>query len=361
MKIKIVTKDLKIALENLMVVIDKRANLPILKMISLQTFHKIENAGTDAAKCSSIIEMMATNMDQILKTSLSCDILEAGEGCIDAVGLLAICKKTKERILEIEILEEVATVKAGEVFLKLEAAEFAEFPILSGDLPELGEVRGLVGALDFVKEAIANDENRYYLNGANLKSLGDSLEIVATDGHILLKTILKTDLKLNCIIPRETVKTILKIWSKTPSEKLVISCDKSKIKIFSNQYELISKLIDGEFPEYEKIIPKGENALEYEIDGKKLSEAIKQIAPEGQSKPYIKFKFGEKLELESKAGKTSIDCIGEEFLTGFNVINILKICKTFGNFKMSFKNAHQSSIAFAENSLGIGVFMPCKI
>jgi DNA polymerase-3 subunit beta len=358
MKIRILTKDLKIALENLIVVIDKKSNLPILKMIGLRTNHL---GGFPK------IELLATNSDQTLKTSLSCDILEAGEGCIDTVGLLAICKKTKERILEIEILEEVAvaTVKAGEFVLKLQADYFSDFPILKGDLPESGEVYGLIGALDFVEQAISNDPTRYYLNGANLKSLGDSLEIVAIDGHILLKTILKTDLKLNCIIPHNTVKTILKVWGKIHGIKLIISWDKLKINICSDQlnhqYDLFSKLIDGEFPEYEKIIPKGENALEYEIDGKKLSEAIKQIEPERKFKPYIEFKFGEKLELESKAGKTSIDCIGREFLIGFNVINILKICKTFGNFKMSFKNAHQSSPAFVENSLGIGVFMPCKI
>jgi len=342
MKITILTKNLKTALENLSVVIEKRVNPPILKMVRFKTWEK------------DTIELMASNKDQTLKTSLTCNILEVGEGCIDAVGLLAICKKTKERILEIEILEEVATIKAGEVFLKLQAGYFSDFPILSGDLPELGEVAGLVGALDFVKEAIAKNPARYYLNGANLKSVGDNLEIVATDGHILLKTILKSDLKLNCIIPRETVKTILKVFE----GNLKIGCDKSKIKISSGGYELISKLIDGNFPEYEKIIPKGEKVFQYEIDGKKLSEAIKQIEPEEKFKTII-FKFGEKLELESKSGKASIDCGGEEFLTAFEAGQILRVCKTFNNFKMSFIS--RESTALIENDFGLGVIMPCRI
>ena len=358
MKIIILTKNLKTALENLSVVIEKkRPTLPILKMISFKTWEKnITTNGNVADVSISMLELMATNIDQALKASLTCHILEEGEGCIDAAGLLAICKKTKEPILEIEIIGEVATVKAGEVVLKLEAGYFSDFPILSGDLPELGKLAGLVDALNFVKEAIANDKTRFYLNGANLKSVGENLDIVATDGHLLLKTSVKSDLKLDCIIPQGTVKTILKVFEGS----LKIGFDKSKIKICGGDYELISKLIDGEFPEYQRLIPKGENVLESQIDAKKLSEAIKQIEPEVKFKA-IKFKFGEKLQLESEAGKASIDCGGEEFLTAFEAGQFLAVCKTFGNFKMSFKGNYESAVAVIENDLGLGVIMPCRI
>ena len=356
MKIIILTKNLKTVLENLSMVIDKKPTIPILAMVSLRTYKlELKRIGSYIEDELSKIELIAKNFDQELKTSLTCEILEEGEGCIDAAGLLAICKKTKEQSLEIEILGKEATVKAGEVIFKLEAAEFPEFPILTSDLLGSGEIDGLVCALNFVQEAISKDKTRLYLNGVNLKSVGDDLDVVATDGYILLKTSLKTDLKLNCIVPAQAIKTILKVFK----GNLAISYNKFKIKICGGGYELVSYLIDGEFPDYQRLITKNEMAFDYEINGKKLSEAIKQIEPKEKFKA-IKFKFGEKLELESKVGKTSINCAGEEFLIGFEAKQILAICKVFSNFKIGFKD-DSSSMGFIKNELGVGLIMPCKI
>ena len=359
MKIIILTKNLKTALENLSIVIDKKPTIPILAMISLRTYKlELERIGSYIEGGLPKIELIATNFDQSLKTSLTCEILEEGNGCLDAAGLLAICKKTKEQSLEIEILGKEATVKAGEVIFKLEAAEFPEFPefpILTSDLLGSGEIEGLVCALNFVQEAISKDATKLYLNGVNLKSVGDDLDVVATDGYILLKTSLKTDLKLNCIVPSQAIKTILKVFK----GNLAISYNKFKIKICGGGYELVSKLITGEFPDYQRLITKNEMAFDYEINSKKLSEAIKQIEPKEKFKA-IKFKFGEKLELESKVGKTSINCAGEEFLIGFEAKQILAICKVFSNFKIGFKD-DSSSMGFIKNELGVGLIMPCKI
>ncbi len=363
MKITILTKNLKSALENLTAVIEKRSTLPILKMVSFKSWEKTTKVGTPHTNENGyylpMLEMVATGTGKRLKIDLTCDIAEAGEVCIGAARLLAICKKTKSHILEIETAGEVATVKAGEVIFKLEARKFEEFPILTADLPILGELEGFGEKLEFASEAMAAKvayEVRYYLKGVNLKSNGDDLEFAATNGHLLLKTSLKSPFQLekaDNIIPRDAVKAILKIFK----GKVAIGCDGKKIKIIGDEGEFISKLIDGTFPEVERVIPKGEVVFSYEINTKELAAAIKQIMPNDKNKSVF-FEFGEKLKLDTVEGTISIPCGGENYKTAFNGDYILKICK-FGNFTMDFKEGQ--TVATIKNSQGLGVIMPLNI
>lgn len=352
MKITILTKNLKSALENLTAVIEKKSSLPILRMVSFRTSK--QNLKFAAIDSLPMLELVATDMDKRLKIDLTCDIVEAGEVCIDAAGLLAICKKTKSHILEIETTAGAATVKVKEAVFKLEAEKFEEFPILTADLPILGELEGFSEKLEFASEAMADaKECRLYLQGVNLKSNGEDLEVVGVNGHLLLKTSLKSPFQLkkaDNIIPREAVKAILKIFK----GKVVIGCDGKKIKIIGEEGEFISKLIDRSFPEVDQAIPKGETVFSYEINAKELTAAIKQIMPKDKNKSIF-FEFGERLKLESKAGSVSIPCGGENYKTAFNGDYIFKICK-FGNFTMDFKEGQ--TVATIKNSQGLGVIMP---
>ncbi len=218
---------------------------------------------------------------------------------------------------------------------------------------------GFVEALEFVQGGISTDQTRYYLNGAHLKSLGDSLDVVATDGHILFKTNLKTPLLADCIVAKGTVKTILKVFE----GQVKIATNKTKIKMCGGGYELLSKLIGGEFPDYNKVIPKKSEFATIQIDGKALSGAIKQVEPAktrlGNRPVKFIFKNG-KLSLESDIGKASIDCSGD-LETGFDATRILSICKVFGNFTMNFKEDFSGyTPALIEGERGLAVLMPIR-
>ena len=359
MKITILTKNLKSALENLTAVIEKKPTLPILAMASFRTYNKkIIGIYEEIQKELPMLELRASDMDHELKIDLTCESVEVGEVCIDAAGLLEICKKTKSLILEIETSEEIATVKAGEDIFKLETKKFRDFPIFKSNDLILVDLEGFCQKLEFASSSIACDKTRDYLNGVNLKSNGEQLEIVSTDGHTLIKTSLRSDLKLekiNNIIPSRTIKSILKIFK----GRVKIGCDGYTIKIVGGEGELISKLIDGHFPEYERVIPDGEAVFSYEINAKELAAAIKKIMPKDKNKSIF-FEFGERLKLESKLGGVSIACGGKNYKTALNGEYMLKICK-FGNFTMDFKDNAIHSAATIENCHGLAVVMPLNL
>jgi DNA polymerase-3 subunit beta len=178
-------------------------------------------------------------------------------------------------------------IRAGRSRFSLQTLPTADFPqMASDDLPhrftlQASELRMLI---DRTRFAISTEETRYYLNGIYLHTVnegeGEVFRAVATDGHRLARV----EISLpdgaagmpGVIVPRKTVNELRKLIEDT-EEDVEIALSDSKIRFAFDDVVLNSKLIDGTFPDYERVIPSG-NEKTLEIDCVSFAAAVDRVA-----------------------------------------------------------------------------------
>jgi DNA polymerase-3 subunit beta len=174
----------------------------------------------------------------------------------DIVGKLA------DGALDIEGTAEggSATLRAGRSRFSLPTLDVADFPDLSvGEMPISFDLPAatLAAMLEAVSFAISSDETRYYLNGVYLHPVGDRLVAVATDGHRLARCSCPlpagAEAMMPLLLPRKTCAELGRSMKGGTSAHLEAS--NSKIRVGLGDRRLTSKLIDGTFPDYDRVIP----------------------------------------------------------------------------------------------------------
>jgi len=236
--------------------VDKKGVMPILANVMIE------------AKGGKV-HLVSTDLSILTRSNFDCFIEEEGKTTVPAQIFLDIIKKAP--VGEISIIQESPTIlqiKSGKSRYKLPCLDAAIFPELSedefSDEIEINaqELSAIIKSTSF---AISNDETRYYLNGLCLQALkdesGSKLYAVATDGHRLAISSMKIDFKdsFKVIIPKKSVIEIKKIIDNSSNVKLLASS--SKIKIIADQSSITSKLIEGDFPDYNKVIPKNNDKI----------------------------------------------------------------------------------------------------
>jgi DNA polymerase-3 subunit beta len=162
-----------------------------------------------------------------------------------------------------------------------------DFPALSVD--DLGHAFTLPAAdlkrlIDKTRFAISTEETRYYLNGIYLHAATSdgkpTLRAVATDGHRLAQAELPLPAGAKdmpgVIVPRKTVSELVKLVEDGDGE-VRIELSPAKIRFTTSRVVLTSKLIDGTFPDYERVIPQG-NDKKMEVDNKTFAEAVDRVS-----------------------------------------------------------------------------------
>ena len=178
-------------------------------------------------------------------------------------------------------------LSAGRSRFTLSCLPTDEFPVLSGgELPHnfnvtAAELRSLI---DRTKFAISTEETRYYLNGIYLHKADrdgvDVLRAVATDGHRLASVEAPlpagSENMPGVIVPRKTVTELRKLIDESGDE-VAISMSENKIRFSFDNAVLTSKLIDGTFPDYQRVIPSG-NDKDMEVNCKLFSDAVDRVS-----------------------------------------------------------------------------------
>lgn len=257
-------------------IVERRNTIPILSHVCLS---KPEAEGRLTARMTD------------LDTEAEIEFAAEGEGpikpfTVPAHLLLDIVKKLPDGA-EIKVEAADASVsgvkiKAGRSRFSLQTLDASDFPTMgAADMPCRFELpaKALATALDAVSFAISTEETRYYLNGIYLHSVEGGVMLVATDGHRLAKRFIALPDGMTgppgIIIPRKTVNVLAKIL---PKDGMVeIAASDAKVMITTPDTRLTSKLIDGTFPDYLRIIPTS-GAMLAEIDGKALTEAVDRVA-----------------------------------------------------------------------------------
>jgi DNA polymerase-3 subunit beta len=178
-------------------------------------------------------------------------------------------------------------VNAGRARFSLATLPREDFPtIAEGELPTSFEIpaSSLIQIIDKTRFAISTEETRYYLNGIFLHVTDDAepvLKAAATDGHRLARVTLPrpagAENMPDIIVPRKCVAEIRKLLDESGGNSIQVDLSASKIRFTFDHVILTSKLIDGTFPDYSRVIPTGNDKL-LRIDPKAFSQGVDRVA-----------------------------------------------------------------------------------
>ena len=276
MKFSVNQKDLQNALNYCQGVIEKRSTLPILSNVLLQANN-------------SNLKITATDLDLIFVQNLSnIEILEEGQTTTSCSIMYDIVRKfNNEKKINFNLVNESKiNLESDKSSFNLNCLKASEFPLTDSDFNENMFVlnsKKLLKLLNKCKSSISNDETRHYLSGIffhiNETDNKKFLTAVATDSHrmAISKTLLLDDINFEPIIlPKKTIYQLSSLLVDYDGD-VKISNLKSKIKFEFNNVILMSKLIDGKFPNYFQVIPK-DNQKKLEIDLKPFLTSVDRVA-----------------------------------------------------------------------------------
>jgi len=277
MKLTIERAALLRALGHVQSVVERRNTIPILSNVMLRA---------QKGKLS----LAATDMDIEIVESVPAQTSRDGATTAPAHTLYDIVRKLREGAqveLDSGADKGSMTLRSGRSTFTLQCLPPEDYPQLSGgELPHQFSLAAaeLKGLIDRTRFAISTEETRYYLNGIYLHATRSNempvLRPVATDGHRLARVEMMTPEGAaqmpGVIVPRKTVNELRKLIDETEGE-IGISLSDTKIRFGFGEAVLTSKLIDGTFPDYDRVIPTGNDKI-LEVNCKEFADAVDRVA-----------------------------------------------------------------------------------
>jgi DNA polymerase-3 subunit beta len=258
-------------------VVERRNTIPILSNVLIE-------AAPDGS-----VRLMATDLDlQIIETMAAVSVEQAGAITVSAHLLFDIARKLPDGSqVSFETADTRMVVKAGRSRFQLPTLPRDDFPVIvEGDLPTSFEVSAslLAQLIDRTRFAISTEETRYYLNGIFLHVTDEELKAAATDGHRLARfTIARPDGAEgmpDVIVPRKCVAELRKLLEEALDTNVLVDLSASKVRFTlggEHGVVLTSKLIDGTFPDYSRVIPTGNDKL-LKLDPRSFFEGVDRVA-----------------------------------------------------------------------------------
>jgi DNA polymerase-3 subunit beta len=321
------------------------------------------------------IILSATDMDILVTATFEADIKKSGVTTVPAQMFFDIVRKIPEGAIMItQESPTILQIKSGKSKYSLPCIDASEFPNLSeGELGEEVQIKSedLVHMIDKTRFAISSDETRYYLNGLYLHAGKQGLSTVATDGHRLALAFTNLEVKnhFGVILPKKSVAEIRKIIDSAKNVSFAIS--RVKIKVVADQATIISKLIDGEFPDYDKVLPKNNSHVAV-INKKNFFDCVDRVSTVATDKHRLVKMILEngKLSLQVNTSDGSFayeeldtNYTGDRIETGFNSRYLLDIIGQIDNEEllMRFKDGSSPALIEAKNMSAVFVIMPVRI
>jgi DNA polymerase-3 subunit beta len=261
-------------------VVERRNTIPILSNVLIE------------ASADGLVKVMATDLDlQVLESLDAASVEAAGAITVSAHLLFDIARKLPDGSqVSLETADNRMTVKAGRSRFQLPTLPRDDFPVIvEGDLPTSFEIpaKTLAELIDRTRFAISTEETRYYLNGIFLHVSEEDkpvLKAAATDGHRLARFTLSrpegAEGMPDVIVPRKAVAELRKLLEEALDGNVEVDLSASKIRFTlggEGGVVLTSKLIDGTFPDYSRVIPTGNDKL-LKLDPKSFYEGVDRVA-----------------------------------------------------------------------------------
>ena len=285
MRFTATSNDMKTALDGAMACAAKRSTIPILTHVLVEA---------KSGKGGGVF-ITASDLDCEVRLTVAASVHQEGVEAIDGGMLSAFVSRVKDSDVALE------SIKGG---VKLVSGRTrAEIPTLpSGDFPALGRPEGMAqfaidgdgfqNAIGGVLAAVPTEATRFYLNGVFMHAEGAKWKAVTTDGHRLHKIELAApsgghDLP-SIIIPTKTVQLVQRLFLK--ADRIDLSVSPYRITISTVSATLNSKLIDGSYPDYIRVIPR-DQPYSIKASREDLIAAIGRASVAVEDNPAVKFSF----------------------------------------------------------------------
>jgi DNA polymerase-3 subunit beta len=313
-------------------IVERKNTIPILANVL------IEAKGDE-------VRMLATDLEVALRSKCQASVAKGGSLTLPAKKLYEIVKALPETDVRIEEDKNGVKVAADRFDSRMQTLPREDFPTLPdaagtarATLPS-SALRQMIAKTQF---AITGEDTRYFLNGAKFVLKPDSLTLVATDGHRLahVEVAQQVDVaqEIGVILPKKTLLELGKLLAEGDAD-VVFESGENHLFFEVAGRVLISRMIDGQFPAYERVIPKGNDKL-IEFDRERLTSAVKRVALlSNERSRAVKFDIDKgKVEVTSSSSEfgeareqLAVDYTGAAITISFNaqyVLDFLNVVET---------------------------------
>lgn len=347
-------------------VVERRQTLPVLANVLMQvTENQLSMTGTDLE-----VELVGR-----------VDLTDASPGdiTVPARKLMDICREIPEKAdIEFRLIDQRLEIKSGRFRSTLSTLPAVDFPSVDTAAVEMSSTinsKALKKLLDSTSFAMAQQDVRYFLNGMLIEIGSDYVRSVATDGHRLAMANLdieaESDEMRQVIVPRKGILEMQRLLHELEGD-VEISIGASHLCASSGEYTLTTKLVDGRFPEYERVIPKNGDKIIH-ADRLELRQALNRTAILSNEKfrgIRVIFSRGSiqlsanNPEQEEAEETVSVEYDGEEIEIGFNVSYLQDVLGVLESDRVRITVHDGNSSALLEdpeNEDAVYVVMPMKL
>lgn len=354
MNITLPRADLARLLASTVRVVESRNTIPILSMVRVVA---------DGGK----LAITATDLDIEVRAAIDVDADADGAVCVSASMLDGIVKKLPpNNDVTLTADGQTLTVKSGRSKFTLQTLPVADFPSFTAGKYTTEFEADLAALMAPCAFAISTEETRFYLNGVYLHTKGGNLAAVATDGHRLARHIADYEVPdfKGIIIPRKLVGLV-------PKGDLAVSLSDTKIRLVAGDTTITSKLIDGTFPDYERIIPTGnDKTIVFDAAAMRIAaERVSVVSSERGRAVKLSFASGSaslavRNDGEEATDELSVAYDGEPIEIGFNSAYLGELIANFpaGEVTLALADAASPSIFTAKSAPGLmAILMPMRV
>lgn len=349
MRVSIDRSQLAHALATVNRAIESRNSIPILANVLL-------------AVDDGQLRLTGTDLDVEITTSLP--VLDCQPGSVTFPGkmLADIAKRaTGDITLELDAASVGGrlTVASGRSRYKLDVLPAEDFPSFSAGKFDTTLELDLAALVAPCLHCISTEETRYYLNGVYLHAVEGRLVAVATDGHRLMRNVgQEGTMDYGVILPRKLVGLL-------PKGAVTVELSQNKVRVTSGSTVITSKLIDGTFPDYVRVIPTG-NSNVLTVDRLSLMKAVERVAAVADDKSRaVKFAVDDVLRLmlaDKASDEVSIEFEGEPLEIGFNAryVNDMLGALDEASVRFALGDAGSPAVVKGEGEW-TGLLMPLRV
>jgi DNA polymerase-3 subunit beta len=334
-------------------VVERRQTLPILaNVLMVLDGERLSLTGTD-------LEVELVGRVQLAASG------DSGEVTVPARKLVDICKSLPEGSdVDFSVQDGKVTVKSGRSRFTLSTLPAREFPNVEDSMGthqftlKQGELKRLIDRTGF---AMAQQDVRYYLNGMLWELSGKQLRVVATDGHRLALCTLPHKVDVNgdtqVILPRKGVLELSRLLLEEDAEIAVV-IGSNHIRATTNDFTFTSKLVDGKFPDYQRVLPRSPDKS---VFGSRLElrQAFTRTAILSNEKYRgVRLKLTDNSldivannpEQEEAEETVPVEYRGDSLEIGFNVSYLLDVLGVLSGEKVKLSLSDPNSSALLEES-----------
>ncbi len=351
-------------------IVERRQTLPVLANVLIQPAD--QELGLTASDMEIQIRMRCPLGDDV-------DVQGLQATTVGARKLMDILRAAPGEQAAMEWADGKFQVRCGKSRFSLQTLPAEDFPLVkhADDYSdhalrlEQGQLKRMLGLVHF---AMAQHDIRYYLNGLLLVAEGSQLTLVATDGHRLALVATSSEGssdKREVILPRKTVMELMRLLGDS-AEPVELRFASNQVHVAFGDMELVSKLVEGKFPDYQRVLPKG-HRHHLQMPRTALLAALQRVAiltsdkfkgVRLQLEPGVLRISSSNAEQEEALEELDVDYAGDVIEIGFNVAYLIDVLSNLGSehVRLELQDGNSSVlITMPDDAAFKYVVMPMRI